>query len=49
MKSQVPVYFNDWLTLMEGAFERLTKKEFKELEDRIKKEIAFHRRRKNSS
>jgi hypothetical protein len=46
MKSQVPVFFNDWLTLMETAFSTLTKEEFRELEEKIKKEIAFHRSRK---
>jgi hypothetical protein len=49
MKSQVPVFFNDWLTLMETAFSTLTKEQFRELEEKIKKEIAFYRLRKPSN
>lgn len=43
MKSQVPVIFNDWLTLMESAYETLTKEQFYELEEKIKHEISHHR------
>lgn len=44
MKSQVPVFFDKWLTLMERAYEELTPEQFRELEEKIKKEIR-HRRR----
>jgi hypothetical protein len=43
MKSQVKTIFNDWLMLMEIAYVQLTKKEFRELENMIQHEIAFHR------
>jgi hypothetical protein len=46
MKSQVPRYFNDWLTLMETAHWALTKKEFRELENKIRAEIKFSRKRR---
>lgn len=46
MKSQVPVFFDEWLTLMERAFETLSLKEFEELENRIKTEIAARRKGK---
>jgi len=45
-KSQVPVFFDEWLTLMERADRQLTKEQFRELEDKIKFEIAFRRKRK---
>lgn len=48
MKSQVIPMFNEWLTLMERAYEILNKKEFRELENKIKAEIAYHRKRKQS-
>jgi hypothetical protein len=44
-KSQVPYFFDEILTIMEQAYGFLTKKQFRELEDKIKFEIAFHRRR----
>lgn len=46
MKTPVDVFFQDWLTLMEHAHEQLTKKQFRKLEDKIKHEIAFHRKKK---
>lgn len=48
MKSQVAPLFDEWLTLMEKAHELLTKEEFRKLEDQIKTEIAFHRKRKKT-
>lgn len=45
-KSQIKTYFELWLTLMERAYEKLSKKEFRELEDKIRAEITFHRKRK---
>jgi hypothetical protein len=45
MKSQIPVFFGRWLTLMEEAYWFLNRKEFLELEKKIKKEVAFRRRR----
>lgn len=48
MKSQVPVLFDAWLTLMEEAYEKLSKIEFRQLEEKIKHEIAFRRRRKKT-
>lgn len=44
MKSQVLVYFNEWLTLMDKAFYQLSAEEFSQLEDKIRKEIAVSRR-----
>jgi hypothetical protein len=46
MKSPTTVYFNTWLSLMEDAWRVLSRADFRELEERIKKEIAFHRKRK---
>lgn len=43
MKSPVKILFEEWLTLMEGAYEELSKEQFYELEEKIKHEIAFHR------
>ena len=48
MKSQVPVLFDEWLTLMEKAYENLSKEEFSELEDKIRNEIAVSRRERRS-
>jgi hypothetical protein len=48
MKSQIIPIFNEWLTLMERAFNDLSKVEFRQLEDKIRNEIAFHRKRKKS-
>jgi len=45
VKSQVPYYFDEWLTLMERAHEDLTQPQFRELEEKMKSEIAFHRKR----
>lgn len=44
MKS--PAFFNEWLTLMEQAYETLSKEDFRKLEDKIIAEIDFHRKRK---
>jgi hypothetical protein len=44
MKRQVAVYFGDWLTLMEEAFEGLDDREFTEFEDKICREITTSRR-----
>jgi hypothetical protein len=49
VKSQVTSIFNDWLKFMERAYEQLNKKEFRELEDKIRKEISFHRKRKKKN
>lgn len=49
MKSQTITYFNDWLTLMEKAFESLPKNEFRELEEKIINEITIGRDRKEST
>jgi hypothetical protein len=46
MKSQITPLFNEWLTLMEKAYEQLSKDDFLKLEDKIKEEIAFHRKNK---
>jgi len=46
-KSLVGPLFNEWLTLMEKAYDTLNYHEFRELENKIKNEISFHRRRKN--
>lgn len=46
MKSMVTLFFEAWLTQMERAYQNLTKKEFRALEDKIRFEIAFHRKRK---
>jgi hypothetical protein len=43
MKSQVPVLFNEWLTLMERAFEVLSTEQFVELECKIQEEIDASR------
>ncbi len=45
-KSQVTHLFDQWLTLMEKANESLSKEEFRELEERIKYEIRWHRHRR---
>ena len=39
MKSPVKILFEEWLTLMEGAYETLSKDEFLQLEEKIKHEI----------
>lgn len=44
MKSQVQPIFDQWLTLMEGAFEALSAEEFSQLEDKIRNEITTSRR-----
>lgn len=44
MKSQVPVLFDEWLTLMERAFEILNLDEFEQLEHKIEDEITRRRR-----
>lgn len=43
-KSQIDHFFNQWLTLMEEAFEKLTAPQFRILETRIMREIRFHRK-----
>ncbi len=43
MKSPVKILFEEWLTLMEGAYETLSKDEFLQLEEKIKHEISYHR------
>ena len=45
MKSQVPVFFDKWLTLMEEAWEALNYGQYKELEEKIRAEITYHRNR----
>ena len=45
-KSQIKGIFEEWLNFMQTVHERLSKKEFRELEDKIRAEIAFHRKRK---
>lgn len=47
MKSQVPVYFNKWLTLMEQAYEILDDTQWRELEDQIIAEIETSRKSKS--
>jgi len=46
MKSPVNLLFEEWLTLMEKAYDELSFYEFRELEDKIKHEIYFHRQPK---
>jgi hypothetical protein len=46
MKSLVNLLFDEWLTLMEKAYEVLSKEGFRLLEDKIKGEIAYSRRHK---
>ena len=45
-KSKVPIYFSDWLTLMEEAYEALDDLEFTKLEDKIMKEIRRSQRKR---
>lgn len=45
-KSQLTTYFQAWLTLMEDAYHVLDVEEFRKLENKIKAEIAFYRKRK---
>lgn len=43
-KSLVGYYFDKWLEFMETPAHKLSKEEFTNLENKIKKEIAFHRK-----
>jgi len=45
-KTPVTRIFYEWLALMELAYNQLTREQFRQLEDKIKYEIAFHRRAK---
>lgn len=44
LKSQVKQYFDKFLSVMESAHVELTRQQFRDLEGRIKREIAFHRK-----
>lgn len=44
MKSPVILRFNEWLTFMEEAYDLSSKDEFRQLEDKIMREIAFSRK-----
>jgi hypothetical protein len=45
-KTPVSKIFQYWLTLMEQAYEQLTKEQFRELEEKIRYEINYHRGKK---
>lgn len=47
MKSQCQPLFDEWLTLMEKAFELLSREEFSRLEDKIRNEITVSRRNRS--
>jgi predicted nucleotide-binding protein (sugar kinase/HSP70/actin superfamily) len=46
-KSKIKPLFDEWLTLMEKAYDILTFAEFRKLEDKIKDEIRAHHRRQS--
>jgi len=46
VKSQVSVFFNEWLDLMQEAYDQLTSEQFAELEEKILTEIKHARKNK---